>query len=122
MIKVWTDGAEAGLLDRSGERGSTFFICPIPARARGLCNHAVRLPSWDRSFGLPPIFEMNLPKARCARGSALPSPKPPARLTSLTSLLSWGVRRSAASATPARRSNWKRMFRSSRSMNSGAQA
>ena len=24
MIKVWTDGTEAGLLDRSGERGSTF--------------------------------------------------------------------------------------------------
>ena len=25
MIKVWTDAAEAGLLDRDGERGSTTF-------------------------------------------------------------------------------------------------
>ena len=35
MIKVWTDGAEAGLLDRSGERGSTFLYLPDtpPARA-----------------------------------------------------------------------------------------
>jgi serine/threonine-protein kinase HipA len=28
MIKVWTDAAEAGLLDRHGERGSTFAYLP----------------------------------------------------------------------------------------------
>jgi len=63
MIKVWTDGAEAGLLDRSGERGSTFLYLPDtpPARAVSV-TMPVRLPSWDRSFGLPPIFEMNLPE------------------------------------------------------------
>jgi len=32
MIKVWTDNAEAGLLDRHGERGSTFAYLPaVPA-------------------------------------------------------------------------------------------
>src|ERR1017187_10224318 len=28
MIKVWTDAAEAGLLDRYGERGCTFAYLP----------------------------------------------------------------------------------------------
>jgi hypothetical protein len=28
MIKIWTDAAEAGLLDRYGERGSTFAYRP----------------------------------------------------------------------------------------------
>jgi hypothetical protein len=28
MIKVWTDAFEAGLLDRHGERGSTFVYLP----------------------------------------------------------------------------------------------
>ena len=67
MIKVWTDGAEAGLLDRSGERGSTFLYLPDtpPARAVSV-TMPVRLPSWDRSFGLPPIFEMNS-RRRAAR-------------------------------------------------------
>jgi len=46
MIKVWTDGAEAGLLDRSGERGSTFLYLPDtpPARAVSV-TMPVRLPS-----------------------------------------------------------------------------
>ena len=63
MIKVWTDAAEAGLLDRSGERGSTFLYLPDtpPARAVSV-TMPVRLPSWDRGFGLPPIFDMNLPE------------------------------------------------------------
>ena len=63
MIKVWTDAAEAGLLDRSGERGSTFLYLPDtpPARAVSV-TMPVRLPSLDRRFGLPPIFEMNLPE------------------------------------------------------------
>ena len=63
MIKVWTDAAEAGLLDRQGARASTFLYLPgaPPARAASV-TMPVRLPSWDIAFGLPPIFEMNLPE------------------------------------------------------------
>jgi len=63
MIKVWTDAAEAGLLDRQGTRGSTFLYLPgaPPPRAASV-TMPVRLPSWDIAFGLPPIFEMNLPE------------------------------------------------------------
>jgi serine/threonine-protein kinase HipA len=63
MIRVWTDAAEAGLLDRLGPRGSTFLYQPgaPPARAVSV-TMPVRLPSWDLTYGLPPIFEMNLPE------------------------------------------------------------
>jgi len=63
MIKVWTDGAEAGLLDRSGDRGSTFLYLPdaLPARAVSV-SMPVRLPSLDVPYGVAPIFEMNLPE------------------------------------------------------------
>lgn len=63
MIKVWTDAAEAGLLDSFDTRGSTFLYLPdtLPARAVSV-TMPVRLPSWDLRFGLPPIFEMNLPE------------------------------------------------------------
>ena len=63
MIKVWTDGAEAGLLDRTDDRGSTFHYLPetIGARAVSVTMPA-RLASWDVRFGLAPIFEMNLPE------------------------------------------------------------
>jgi serine/threonine-protein kinase HipA len=63
MIKVWTDAAEAGLLDRFGARGSTFVYQPgvSPERAVSV-TMPVRLPSWDIQYGLPPIFEMNLPE------------------------------------------------------------
>jgi len=63
MIKVWTDAAEAGLLDRYGERGSTFAYLPDTPAARAVSiTMPVRLPSWSVPFGLPPIFEMNLPE------------------------------------------------------------
>ena len=63
MIKVWTDGAEAGLLDRSGDRGSTFLYLPETIGARAVSvTMPVRLASWDVRFGLAPIFEMNLPE------------------------------------------------------------
>jgi serine/threonine-protein kinase HipA len=63
MIKVWTDGAEAGLLDRSGDRGSTFLYLPETAPARAVSvTMPVRLSSWDTRFGVAPIFEMNLPE------------------------------------------------------------
>src|SRR5438105_4095882 len=63
MIKVWTDAAEAGRLDRHGERGSTFAYQPgaPPARAVSV-TMPVRLESWSAPFGLLPIFEMNLPE------------------------------------------------------------
>jgi serine/threonine-protein kinase HipA len=63
MIKVWTDAAEAGLLDRQGERGSTFAYLPhVPAGRAVSVTMPVRLPTWSVPFGLPPIFEMNLPE------------------------------------------------------------
>jgi serine/threonine-protein kinase HipA len=63
MIKVWTDAAEAGLLDRFDDRGSTFLYLPDTLLARAVSvTMPVRLPSWDTRFGLPPIFEMNLPE------------------------------------------------------------
>jgi serine/threonine-protein kinase HipA len=63
MIKVWTDAAEAGLLDRRGERGSTFAYLPGVPRARAVSvTMPARLESWSESFGLQPIFEMNLPE------------------------------------------------------------
>ena len=63
MLKVWTDGAEAGLLDRFRERCSSFAYLPNMAPERGVSvTMPVRLPSWDIPFGLAPIFEMNLPE------------------------------------------------------------
>ncbi|HEY1500570.1 MAG TPA: type II toxin-antitoxin system HipA family toxin [Acidobacteriaceae bacterium] len=63
MIKVWTDGAEGGLLDRTGQRGSTFLYMPDAPPARSVSvTMPVRLASWDVAFGLAPIFEMNLPE------------------------------------------------------------
>jgi serine/threonine-protein kinase HipA len=63
MIKVWTDAAEGGLLDRHGTRGSSFVYLPDVAPARAVSvSMPMRLPSWNVQFGLPPIFEMNLPE------------------------------------------------------------
>jgi serine/threonine-protein kinase HipA len=63
MIKVWTEAAEAGLLDRRGQRGSTFGYLPGAARPRAVSvTMPVRLESWSVPFGLLPIFEMNLPE------------------------------------------------------------
>jgi serine/threonine-protein kinase HipA len=63
MIKVWTDGAEAGRLERDGLRGSAFAYLPDapPARAAS-ATMPVRLPSWTSPHGLLPVFEMNLPE------------------------------------------------------------
>ncbi len=63
MIKVWTDAAEAGLLDRLQDRGSAFAYLPETVSQRAVSvTMPVRLPSWDVPFGLAPIFEMNLPE------------------------------------------------------------
>ena len=51
------------MLDRQGERGSAFAYLPALSNARGVSTTMpVRLPSWTVPFGLPPIFEMNLPE------------------------------------------------------------
>jgi serine/threonine-protein kinase HipA len=63
MIKVWTDGADTGLLDRLRERGSAFAYLPQTSPSRAVSvTMPVRLPSWDVPFGLAPVFEMNLPE------------------------------------------------------------
>ena len=63
MIKVWADAAEAGLLDRNRERGSTFAYLPNAQTARAVSvTMPLRLESWSVPFGLLPIFDMNLPE------------------------------------------------------------
>src|ERR1700689_1733869 len=63
MIKVWTDGAEAGVLDRRGERGSTFAYRPGAPPTRSVSvTMPLRLESWSVPFGRLPVFEMNLPE------------------------------------------------------------
>lgn len=63
MIRVWSDNARAGVLDRLAIKGSTFAYDPMasPARAASL-TMPVRVQSWDLKLGLLPIFEMNLPE------------------------------------------------------------
>ena len=63
MIKVWTDAAEAGTLDRHNTRGSTFVYQPGAASERAVSvTMNVRTSSYDAPLGLLPIFEMNLPE------------------------------------------------------------
>ena len=63
MIKVWTDAAEAGMLDRHNVRGSTFVYQPGLASEQAVSvTMNVRTSSYDAPLGLLPIFEMNLPE------------------------------------------------------------
>ena len=63
MIRVWTDAQRAGLLDRLDSSGSTFAYDPRAPSPRAVSvTMPVRLQSWDVRYGLPPIFEMNLPE------------------------------------------------------------
>jgi serine/threonine-protein kinase HipA len=63
MTKTWADAAESGLLERHGERGSTFAYLPDTPAARAVSvTMPMRLASWSVPFGLLPIFEMNLPE------------------------------------------------------------
>lgn len=63
MIKVWTSGMDAGRLDRMPPRGSAFAYGPQVVPERGVSlTMPVRLSSWDSSYGLAPVFEMNLPE------------------------------------------------------------
>ena len=63
MIRVWSDGQNAGVLDRHGSRGSTFVYDQGIDDGRAVSmSMPVRLASWDQSLGIHPIFEMNLPE------------------------------------------------------------
>ncbi|MGZ5852139.1 MAG: type II toxin-antitoxin system HipA family toxin, partial [Hyphomicrobium sp.] len=63
MIRVWSDGQRAGVLDRLGAKGSTFAYDPSSSAQRSVSvTMPVRVPSYDAKFGLLPIFEMNLPE------------------------------------------------------------
>jgi serine/threonine-protein kinase HipA len=63
VIRIWTDARAAGYLDRKDERGSTFVYTPGVETARAVSvTMPVRLASWDTSYGVAPIFEMNLPE------------------------------------------------------------
>ena len=63
MIRVWTDNNSAGMLDRNGQRGSTFAYGPGSAPERAVSvTMPVRLESWNTPLGVAPIFEMNLPE------------------------------------------------------------
>ena len=63
MIKVWTDGTDAGLLDRQPERGGVFAYLPGTAPPSAVSvSMPVRLASWNTRLGLAPVFEMNLPE------------------------------------------------------------
>jgi serine/threonine-protein kinase HipA len=63
MIRVWTDNSSAGMLDRNGQRGSTFVYEPGSAPERAVSmTMPVRLESWNAPLGVAPIFEMNLPE------------------------------------------------------------
>ena len=63
MLRVWTDSQRSGLLDRHGQRGTTFVYDPKVASARAVSvTMPVRTASWDTRYGLAPIFDMNLPE------------------------------------------------------------
>ncbi len=63
MIRVWSDNANAGLLDRHGQRGSAFSYDPEAIGERAVSmTMPVRLASWNQEWALHPIFEMNLPE------------------------------------------------------------
>ena len=71
MIKVWTDAAEAGLLDRHGERGSTFAYLPAtPDGARGLSDDAGAPSVLERAFWPASHFRDESAGRRPARASA----------------------------------------------------
>lgn len=63
MIRVWTDNSSAGVLDRNGQRGSTFVYEPGTAPERAVSvTMPMRLESWNTALGVAPVFEMNLPE------------------------------------------------------------
>ena len=63
MIRVWSDAEKAGVLARIDRHGTTLAYDPAAPAGRAVSlTMPVRIQSWDTSFGLPPIFDMNLPE------------------------------------------------------------
>lgn len=63
MLRVWVDSTPAGVLDRSGRRGSAFAYEPqADPRLAVSLTMPHRIESWKVEHGLPPIFDMNLPE------------------------------------------------------------
>jgi len=85
MIKVWTDAAEAGLLDRFGARAAHSCTSPAAYRCAVSVDHAVVCPL-DIQYGLP-IFEMN------CEGMLRTPPSPlQKRLAPSTNSICWPLR------------------------------
>ena len=119
MLNVWADRAEAGLLDRYRERGSTFAYLPgMPASRAVSATMPVRLPSWSVSFGLPPIFEMNLPEGFLRERLRLAFAKAAGSFDEFDLLGIVVVRRLGASATRGGRTGVSMRFHSNRSTRS----
>ena len=70
----------------------------------------VRLPSWDTTFGLPPIFEMNLPEGVLRERLRLAFAKATGTFDDLICSRSSGDHRWAAFALPAKKSSSMRKF------------
>lgn len=63
MIRVWTDGEAAGVLDRLGKAGTSFAYAPQAGAERAVSiSMPHRVPSYDWPHSLLPIFEMNVPE------------------------------------------------------------
>lgn len=63
MIRVWSDGAVAGALDRLEGAGTTFAYGPQSEVERGVSlTMPTRVQSYNWKNGLLPIFEMNVPE------------------------------------------------------------
>ena len=76
MIRVWSDGQNAGVLDRHGARGSTFMYNQGIDEGRAVSmTMPVRLASWDQSLGIHPIFEMNLPEGALRERANISQPR-----------------------------------------------
>jgi serine/threonine-protein kinase HipA len=109
MLKVWTDDTEAGLLDRFGDRGSTFVYLPGATAVRGVSvTMPVRLPSWDMEYRpCHPIFEMNLPEGVLRERLRLAFAKATGTFDDFDLLAAWsGARRWVGFATRAKKSNY----------------
>lgn len=63
MLRVWVGDRPVGILDRHGERGTT-FVYGEGVDERDLVSMTMprRTASWDTRFGLVPAFDQNLPE------------------------------------------------------------
>ena len=63
MLRVWVGDRPVGMLDRHGDRGTT-FVYSEETDERDLVSLTMprRTASWDTRFGMVPAFDMNLPE------------------------------------------------------------